>query len=127
MVSARWVQPLKGRVAAIGLIVSAVLLGCATRPEAEARPRIEVTTPSIRSAMDAGLTWLAGIQYPDGHWSSAEYVGEVPDPLVTALALLAFEGAGHTEKKGRYAVNVRRAVAWLIKHAGPAPPIPMAA
>ncbi len=70
-------------------------------------------------AVDAGLRWLAAHQAPDGRWSSAgfgswcEYQpvpeGEGPDGAAasahdvraTGLALLAFLGAGHTNR-GRH-------------------------
>jgi len=62
------------------------------------------------------LRWLCDRQEDDGHWDSLKHGAQVQaDVEQTALALLALLGAGHTEKVGIYKVNVRKAVAWLIK------------
>ncbi|MBE7462640.1 MAG: zf-HC2 domain-containing protein [Planctomycetes bacterium] len=74
------------------------------------------------SAVDAGLAYLARVQEADGHWdvkkheaTDAKHGGfEEADVAVTGLALLAFLGAGHTEKVGKYKDNVKRAVDWLV-------------
>jgi hypothetical protein len=50
----------------------------------------------------------------DGHWDCVKYGGKQADVAVTGLSLLAFLGAGHTEKVGQYKDNVKRAVYWLI-------------
>ncbi|MCK6472117.1 MAG: zf-HC2 domain-containing protein [Planctomycetes bacterium] len=77
------------------------------------------------SAVDAGLEWLARHQEADGRWSHQKHgatnqyhVGMRGDVGMTGFALLAFLGAGHTEKVGKYKENVRRAVAWLLQHQG---------
>jgi len=73
-------------------------------------------------AVDAALKWLWRHQEPDGHWEGerkfeAGDPGKNTDAGVTGLAVLAFLGAGHTEKTGlpKYQATVRRAVAWLVK------------
>jgi hypothetical protein len=58
------------------------------------------------SSVDLTLTWLAAHQEADGHWSGNGLES-------TALPLLAFLGAGHTEKVGQFKDNVRKAVAWF--------------
>ena len=76
---------------------------------------------STENAVDKALQWLAYHQEADGHWDSRKYDGgkavywnEVKcDTAVTALATLAFLGAGHSEKVGQYKDNVKRAVSWL--------------
>jgi len=76
---------------------------------------------ATESAVDAALRWLAAHQEADGHWDAKKYGGNQDtarsnsdtDVGVTGMALLAFLGAGHTEKVGQYKDNVRRAVAWL--------------
>lgn len=69
---------------------------------------------ATESAVDAALRWLALHQEPDGHWDTKKYASsEKTDSACTGFALLAFLGAGHTEKVGQYKDNVRRAVAWL--------------
>lgn len=67
------------------------------------------------SAVDAALAWLARNQEPDGRWDGVKHGASAPcDPAVTGLALLAFLGAGHTEKVGKYKENVKKGIAWLI-------------
>ncbi|MCA9071992.1 MAG: hypothetical protein KDA84_23855, partial [Planctomycetaceae bacterium] len=89
-------------------------------------------------AVEQALRWLATNQSPDGYWDSdahgagkveltkdgldtrgAEVRGGIPgvqaDSGVTALAILAFLGAGYTHEEGPYAEHVDRAVNWLIK------------
>lgn len=66
-------------------------------------------TKRSESAVNAKACWLARNQAKDGSW------GEGGDRQhVTSLSLLAFLGAGHTEKTSRYKTNVRAAVEWLI-------------
>jgi len=76
------------------------------------------------STVDKALAWLARHQEPDGRWSVKntdglgvhnQWYDQIHwDPSVTGLALMAFLGAGHSEKAGKYKDNVRRAVYWLI-------------
>jgi prenyltransferase beta subunit len=70
--------------------------------------------------VDAALAWLARHQDADGSWDYKKYGGggKIWDSGsregITAVALLAFLGAGHTEKIGRYKNNVRATVKWLM-------------
>ena len=68
------------------------------------------------NAVDSALRWLAEHQEADGSWDCDKYGGDKAnaDPAVTAWALLAFMGAGHSTEFGKYRDNVRRAVDWLI-------------
>jgi len=67
------------------------------------------------AAVDAALEWLARHQEPDGSWDCDKYGGRaLNDPGVSGLAVLAFLGAGHTEKAGRYRGNVTRALKWIM-------------
>lgn len=69
---------------------------------------------ATENAVDLALQWLAYHQEADGHWDTKKYQSEFKtDTAVSALALLAFLGAGHTEKVGIYQNNVRRAVDWF--------------
>ena len=69
---------------------------------------------ATENAVDSALRWLAYHQETDGHWDAKKYSsGEKTDSAVTGLALLAFLGAGHSEKVGEYKDNVKKAVAWL--------------
>lgn len=71
-------------------------------------------------AVDAALRWLVVHQRPEGHWSSRAHGG---DPLfdvgVTAQALLALLGSGHSPAAGTHRGNVRRGVQWLARHQVP--------
>ena len=74
-------------------------------------------SPATENAVDKALEWLAYHQEPDGSWEIAKHGGSLPPTCgvgVTALATLAFLGAGHTERVGAYKENVQRAVGWLI-------------
>ncbi|MFH0938072.1 MAG: prenyltransferase/squalene oxidase repeat-containing protein [Planctomycetota bacterium] len=71
------------------------------------------------NAVEEALRWLAYHQEKDGHWDSVKYGGKKVDTANTAFALLAFLGAGHTEKVGDYKDHVKRAVAWLKSKQSP--------
>ncbi len=73
---------------------------------------------ATESAVEAALRWLARHQSPDGSWDAAKYEGQNNTRVrvgCTGLALLAFLGAGYTEKSGQFADNVRRAEQYLMK------------
>ncbi|MCK6472550.1 MAG: zf-HC2 domain-containing protein [Planctomycetes bacterium] len=75
---------------------------------------------ATESAVDAALAWLARHQEADGHWDYKKYGGggKVWDDGsaegISAIALLAFLGAGHTERTGKHKENVKRALGWII-------------
>jgi hypothetical protein len=98
-------------------------------------------TEESERAVRAALDWLARKQHRQGYWPPIEATqGEDPEPLnfggdaaaraqqalerrasglaaesgLTALAVLAFLGAGHTHEEGRHAETVDRALRWLI-------------
>ncbi|MFH0939615.1 MAG: hypothetical protein V1899_10100 [Planctomycetota bacterium] len=75
------------------------------------------------AGVDLGLEWLARNQEADGHWDNVKHGGTSPgmegDPAMTGFALLAFLGAGHTEKVGKYKENVIKGVKWLIDNQKP--------
>ncbi|MBQ9873865.1 MAG: terpene cyclase/mutase family protein [Thermoguttaceae bacterium] len=73
-------------------------------------------------AVHRGLEWLKKQQQKDGSWSlqgpyangiSASYVDN--EPAATALALLAFQGAGNTRVSGEHSSVVKRGWTWLLK------------
>ncbi|MBN1422676.1 MAG: FHA domain-containing protein [Planctomycetes bacterium] len=98
--------------------------------------------PGTEKAVLAALYWLSRHQHPDGRWSSHDFTdrcGSTPgardricknknprlgdgrgteghDVAVTALAILAFTGAGHTHLFGEYpefVETVRKGAMWL--------------
>lgn len=77
----------------------------------------------VRHAVDRGLAWLASCQQPSGAWNCKigyklfeEYHGGEPadHPGVTALAGMAFVGAGHLPNRGRYGKTVARALDFIL-------------
>ncbi len=71
------------------------------------------------SAVDAALRWLARHQEPAGDWEVLKYnTHQRARDYRTGpagLALLAFLGAGHTERAGKFKTNVRATVGWLME------------
>jgi hypothetical protein len=89
--------------------------------------------PTTERAVRAALIWLAHAQNQDGHWDPKRFgagqeryvfgedrggAGAKADTGITALALLAFLGAGHTHHEGPYADNVARALDFLRRKQG---------
>jgi hypothetical protein len=86
-------------------------------------------SPETEEAVRRALKWLAAHQSEDGRWDVANFdancgkcggQGEFGKQNMagTALATLAFLGAGHTHKSdGPYRQNVARAIAWLVAQA----------
>jgi len=74
--------------------------------------------PETEQAIEAGLAFLARSQREDGRWTFEGFDDEQPgmrsDAAATALALLAFQGAGYTHREHRYASNVRSGLDFLI-------------
>jgi hypothetical protein len=77
---------------------------------------------ATESAVEAALRWLARHQEKDGSWDARKYeatAGGSDNTRIrvgcTGLALLAFLGAGYTEKSGQFADNIKRAEQWLMK------------
>lgn len=87
-------------------------------------------TTDSEAAVELSLQWLSSAQSPDGHWDAEKYgagtvrvdengvdrnfAGRDADAGITALVTLSFLGAGYTHESGKYAVNVDRALNWLI-------------
>lgn len=84
-------------------------------------------SPGTERAVLAGLQWLVRHQDEDGRWNSDDFSQnctkgkcddagfEYWDGGVTGLALLAFLGAGHTHRHGKFRTTVRKALTWLKK------------
>ena len=81
------------------------------------------------AVLDA-LKWLRDHQSQDGFWDCDEFMFEdkhegapsdgpgnpVNDVGVTGLALLAFQGNGHTMSKGQFSSQVKRGINWLKRN-----------
>ncbi len=91
-------------------------------------------TEESEQAVELALKWLSSTQHPDGYWDASQQgAGSAPDRQddrdrpnagsdadtgVTALAVLAFLGAGHTHVQGEYADVVDRALRRLVRQQG---------
>lgn len=89
-------------------------------------------TEESERAVEASLKWLATHQELAGFWDADRFgAGQVridehgidrrnagiqADSGLTALTILAFLGAGYTQEEGEYSDNLKRAIAWLVKH-----------
>ncbi len=88
-----------------------------TGPMKDALLRAYGGTGGTEDAVEAGLKWLAKNQRSDGSWS---LIGPYNDGGVTenksaatAMALLAFMGAGNTHKSGAFKENVLKGIGVL--------------
>lgn len=89
-------------------------------------------TVNTENAVEAGLIWLAAHQSPGGLWNRIDYRRMCPpgapcpgwalyrtdvelDAGVTGLCVLAFLGAGYTDRDGPHQATVSRAVAALVR------------
>jgi squalene cyclase len=75
---------------------------------------IEIT-PKLEESVDRALAWLAKNQSREGSWGNEGSAGQYPMAM-TGLAGLAFLSAGHTPDRGKYGVNVSRALEYVLKH-----------
>lgn len=75
---------------------------------------------TTEESVEAALRWLRRQQEKDGSWSlNGPYKDGIHSldnrPAATALALLAFQGAGNTRESGEHSIAVRRGWTWLLK------------
>lgn len=91
-------------------------------------------TKESESAVERSLRWMAANQSENGRWDAEDFgagqvgvdangvdrsfAGREADTGLTALVMLSFLGAGYTHEEGRYAVQVDRALDWLISQQG---------
>jgi len=79
-------------------------------------------TEGTENAVAEGLKWLAKNQRSDGSWSLVGPFGDGAvtenKPAATAMALLAFMGAGNTHRSGEYKDRVARGFDYLRKLQG---------
>ncbi len=90
-----------------------------TGPMKDALLRAYGGTRGTEDAVQAGLKWLARNQRSDGSWSLVGPYGDggvtENKPAATAMALLAFMGAGSTHRTGEYKENVLKGIGVLKK------------
>lgn len=83
------------------------------------------------AAVAAALQWLAKAQSADGRWDASRFgagqefvvlgqdrggAGADADSGISALAILAFLGAGHSHQQGDYRANVAQGLEFLIRY-----------
>lgn len=88
-------------------------------------------SPETEAAVDAALHWLAANQANDGRWDADHLgagrqrhvagqdrgrAGAKADTGITALAMLAYLGAGHTHLEGPYRTNVQHGLEYLLRN-----------
>lgn len=88
----------------------AALATCARAQLPEHPPEV---TPAARTAIEAGLVYLASTQNRDGSWRTNGATGGYPTAM-TALAGLAMLASGSTPTQGPYAANVSGALTYLL-------------
>jgi hypothetical protein len=75
--------------------------------------------PQTEDAIEAGLVFLARHQQPDGRWKLQGLGSNAAlqaDSAATALALLAFQGAGYNHREHQYKDVVRGGLEFLVKN-----------
>ena len=106
--------------------VDAVRIGMALRGRSEGSRQSLLAAyggdATTEAAVGSGLAWLKSYQRSNGSWSlKGRYPNGALDEnmqAATAMALLAFQGNGHTHREGKYAEEVDLAWKWLLKEQG---------
>lgn len=103
-----------------------------TGPERQAAITQFGGTPLTENAVEIGLRWLAAHQAPNGTWDRFEFTRQCPSGLacthtatewrdsdltagVTGLCVLAFLGAGYTDREGPHQETVARGIDGLLR------------
>ncbi len=74
--------------------------------------------PEAERTIERGLAFLAAHQRSDGSWRLEDFDTPVQirsNTAATALAILAFQGAGYTHQQDKYAGTVARGLQYLIR------------
>lgn len=91
----------------------------AARPAIAARPnqvKGNEITEKQKQAVERGLAWLAEKQGTDGSYGGGGFPKHAG---ITALAALAFMQAGNLPNRGKYGVNVKRCLDFVLASAQP--------
>lgn len=72
--------------------------------------------PEVQRVVQRGLDWLASQQTRRGSWSAT---GSKYPTAMTAMAGIALLAEGSTTTQGKYALNIRQAVNYLLDHSRP--------
>lgn len=88
----------------------------------DSSPPEETAVPKDRPVIDRALSWLAERQQENGSWIckigyklTEQYEGEEGEHVgVTALAGMAYLGAGHTPGRGKHGRTVERALQFVL-------------
>lgn len=76
-----------------------------------------------KAAINRGLAWLSRQQHADGHWQfddpalypdGSDWADWKTHTGATAMALMAYLGAGHTQRGGLHQKTVEKGLDWLI-------------
>jgi len=78
---------------------------------------VEFVTPATQEAIERGLAYLARQQNPDGSFGSGTVFSH--NIAVTSLSGIAFLSAGNTPGRGKYGLQVDRALRYILDHVGP--------
>jgi hypothetical protein len=77
----------------------------------------DVLIARLVDPIKAGLIWLAKAQEPDGSWNAHAWEATNEYRVgMTGLALLAFQGAGLTHRRGPFRATLGAALGWLRAH-----------
>jgi hypothetical protein len=93
------------------------------KKRAEGRAGRGALPPQTEAVVEAGLEFLARYQQTDGSWrlqgletSRRSEPQMVSDTAATALAVLAFQGAGYNHREHKYASVVRNGLDYLVRN-----------
>jgi len=94
------------------------LLVCVAAGQDNAKPNPKAKVPAVqgRAGVGSSFTWLAGQQDPAGAWK----VGSVPSVGASALSVLAYLGAGYSDRiaRGNVSASAQRRKYALVVHNG---------
>jgi hypothetical protein len=103
--------------------LAAVIPTDSFKQRAEGRRQGGSLPPQTETAIENGLAFLARYQQPDGSWrlqgmeaNVADDPILVSDTAATAMALLAFQGAGYNHREHNYATAVRNGLDFIVRN-----------